>query len=457
MAISIKQLQRYDGFPITGAIGEMVVVAFGGDVGPQLKRALRPSRRVVDISAFDIRNEELFFYAAVFSILACLARADGQFSCGERDVVKRFMRRGLELNATRKDIVARIFHAAYHSEHTLSEFASEFVATFGSDDPAVEMLLDLLVALATADNELSDEEEKLITQAARIFKIPEKRLQAVIRHYCTDKNSPYGVLGCDPSDSNEDIVHRYNELVHHFNRSSSSSDAPAELKESQAAERAAVTQAFEKIAAERGLTIEPLKEDDSSPDPRGRPLAVGLIALLTSVFSLSPTGASAASLAGVTYPDAIEMDGTPLVLNGLGLREATIFAVDVYVAALYLPNRSADPEQILQQPMPKRLSLHFVREVSASQMRDAWKEGVSKNLPEPQRFDAAVESLNRLMPDVQEGDELVFDFFPSGLSVSLNRNHLGDIDDELFARELLRVWLGPKPPNSGLKRGLLGK
>ena len=50
------------------------------------------------------------------------------------------------------------------------------------------------------------------------------------------------------------------------------------------------------------------------------------------------TGVSAMELKGVRMPDQITVAGQPLVLNGMGLRGATISRINVYVAGLYLTN-----------------------------------------------------------------------------------------------------------------------
>ena len=46
---------------------------------------------------------------------------------------------------------------------------------------------------------------------------------------------------------------------------------------------------------------------------------------------------------GVNFPDQAQVDGSTLTLNGLGLRQATMFKVNVYVAALYVAKTSNDP------------------------------------------------------------------------------------------------------------------
>jgi len=44
----------------------------------------------------------------------------------------------------------------------------------------------------------------------------------------------------------------------------------------------------------------------------------------------------------------------------------------------------------------------------------------------------------------------------AGIEVDVNSKVQGTITGDDFARALLAIWLGPKPPNPGLKSGLLG-
>jgi len=54
------------------------------------------------------------------------------------------------------------------------------------------------------------------------------------------------------------------------------------------------------------------------------------------LFSLFVSITQAADLDGVTLPDTMQLDGSELVLNGMGTRKATMFKVKVYVMGLYL-------------------------------------------------------------------------------------------------------------------------
>jgi Chalcone isomerase-like len=77
-------------------------------------------------------------------------------------------------------------------------------------------------------------------------------------------------------------------------------------------------------------------------------LAVALLAL-ASIQHLD-----AASLAGVTLPDTVTVGNTQLLLNGLGLR--TKFMVTVYVAGLYLAQKSSDADAVVKADEAKRMS-----------------------------------------------------------------------------------------------------
>ncbi|HOO76863.1 MAG TPA: chalcone isomerase family protein [bacterium] len=167
----------------------------------------------------------------------------------------------------------------------------------------------------------------------------------------------------------------------------------------------------------------------------------------------------AAELEGVTMPDRIVVDGKDLVLNGMGLREATFFKVDVYVAGLYLQERSSDPGRILDSGGIKRIVMHFVySRVDREKLVEAWGEGLQENLgSDLERLRPALAQLDGWMETVEAGDTMVFTALPGrGLEVEIKGRIKGIIADPDFARLFWAVWLGPEPPNPGLKRGLLG-
>jgi hypothetical protein len=160
---------------------------------------------------------------------------------------------------------------------------------------------------------------------------------------------------------------------------------------------------------------------------------------------------------GVTFPDQIDVDGTTLTLNGLGLRQATAFKVSVYVAGLYLPTSSADADAILSSSTPKALVMQFVRNVGVNDLRRAWNEGFEKNAKaELGELKGRIETFNGWMSDVKTGQNLVLLYKPgTGIDVNVNGAARGTIEGDDFARALFAIWLGD-PPNPEIKAGLLG-
>jgi len=193
---------------------------------------------------------------------------------------------------------------------------------------------------------------------------------------------------------------------------------------------------------------------------RGAPAILAPAARLAVALTLllRAPGAGAAEKEGVRVPDTVMLGDKTLVLNGLGLREATVFDVDVYVAALYLEHRSSDPAQIVASDEAKRLDLVFVRNVDRGDIVDAWKDGFKNNGADMQKLKDRIGRLNAWMTDVKKKDVLTFLYEPGkGLTVVVKGQVKGTIEGVDFQQSFFSIWLGPKPPNKGLKKGLLGK
>jgi hypothetical protein len=164
----------------------------------------------------------------------------------------------------------------------------------------------------------------------------------------------------------------------------------------------------------------------------------------------------AASLAGVTMPDTLQIGSTKLVLNGMGLR--TKFVVKVYVAGLYLEQKSSDAGAILNADAPKRLAMQFVHGASKSQMTNAFQDSFEDNSPDAVKtMKGDVEKFLGAVEPVKDGDQMVFTYVPGvGTTFAINGQDKVTISGAAFAQVLFSVWLGPKPPNADLKKGILG-
>ncbi len=169
-----------------------------------------------------------------------------------------------------------------------------------------------------------------------------------------------------------------------------------------------------------------------------------------------------ASIAGITPPDSVTVDGSTLVLNGAGKRTRYVF-VDVYVGALYLRARSSDAQQVLADPGPKRLSMTLLRSLTADQLAEALRDGMRLNNDADaiarlsSRIDALVATMQAI-GTAPKGDTITLDFLADGTTQIADSGHPQGkpIAGADFQRALLEIWLGDKPAQPDLKQALLG-
>jgi hypothetical protein len=178
--------------------------------------------------------------------------------------------------------------------------------------------------------------------------------------------------------------------------------------------------------------------------------AISLIALT----ALSPV--MAATLADVDFDDSVTVDGKELTLNGLGLRTATAFKVKIYAIGLYLENKSSDPDAIMSSAENKRITMHFLHKVTADELSGGWTEGFENNTRDISGIKDQIAKFNASMRDVKTGESIILNFSGGKVDVLINDTLVDSIEGESFIKAVQAIWLGPKPPNEPLKKGILG-
>ncbi|MDX8406152.1 MAG: chalcone isomerase family protein [Mariprofundus sp.] len=175
------------------------------------------------------------------------------------------------------------------------------------------------------------------------------------------------------------------------------------------------------------------------------------------VLLLLASPAWARDVEGVGLPDSVAVEGQNLILNGAGVR--TKFFFDIYVGALYLRSPVTSTEQVMAAPLPKRVTMNILySEVDREKLVDGWTEGFKKNLSAGAfaELESRLNQFNALFSDARKGDQLLFDFLTDGSTrVVIQSKEAGRIAGADFQQALLKVWLGKKPADSGLKKSLL--
>lgn len=170
--------------------------------------------------------------------------------------------------------------------------------------------------------------------------------------------------------------------------------------------------------------------------------------------------ASAMEVAGVKLADTAQVGSANLQLNGAGIR--TKFFFKIYVGALYLPQKQTSGEAVIADEREHRVALHILHELSSQKLFHAFSEAIeeSHTPAELAALNAPIRQLEQIFDAVKEvkpGDVITLDYLPaSGTQIGVNGVARGTIAGAAFNRALLKIWLGSKPVQDDLKKGMLG-
>jgi len=150
-------------------------------------------------------------------------------------------------------------------------------------------------------------------------------------------------------------------------------------------------------------------------------------------------------------------------LLGIGLRTKTMLKVKVYAIGLYaadsaisgpLKGKAGSPElykQLVNGDFKKMVVMKFVRDVSTSQIRDAFRENLTNAGP---KTDIWLAYFN----DIRSGQEIVISWVPgTGLETKVAGAEKPPLNDQDFAAAVFSIWLGEKPVQEDIKKDLVAR
>ena len=175
--------------------------------------------------------------------------------------------------------------------------------------------------------------------------------------------------------------------------------------------------------------------------------------MLVFMFSAAIAG----TLAGVTLPERATINSSPVMLNGMGLREK--FWIDVYVAGLYLSVPDEDPQRIIRSKTPKRVHSVFIYpSIPKEKMQETLRENLANNPDISRETLNKIEQCLELLEDFRKGDEVIFDYHPEiGTRLIVKGKTKTTVMGDDFMEAIFSIYLGKAPASEQLKSGLLGK
>lgn len=182
---------------------------------------------------------------------------------------------------------------------------------------------------------------------------------------------------------------------------------------------------------------------------------LSVLVLFISFASLS----YAREMKGVNLPDNVTIEGKKCQLNGMGIRKK--FFISVYVCGLYLEAPSNDEKKIISSEQVKRMVLKFIyKKVEKEKLVETWNEGFENNsAPVNSALQTKIKQFNSFFDsDIAGGEEIVLTYIPGkGTEVSFRGKVKGTIEGKDFMEAVFKIWLGNKPADSDLKKGLMGR
>ena len=180
-------------------------------------------------------------------------------------------------------------------------------------------------------------------------------------------------------------------------------------------------------------------------------------AILLAVLVMATLG-NAEEIGGINMPEFLGAGQTKLILNGAGVREK--FFMDLYVAGLYLEEKSGDPKMIIEANKPMAIRLHIISSmITSKKMEKATREGFENatggNI-EP--IKVQIERFISVFRDKIEEDD-IFDLIyvpEKGVEVYKNGKSSSVLDGIAFKNALFGIWLSDKPAQRSLKKAMLG-
>lgn len=204
-----------------------------------------------------------------------------------------------------------------------------------------------------------------------------------------------------------------------------------------------------------------LRSRSHRPGLRLRVAALLVALCATTAAGAVPSPARAVQVEGMRFDDAARVGGKELQLNGTALRAG--FLAKGYVAALYLQEKARNATVVLGTSGAKRLQLRMLRETEPPAIMRSLRRGISDNHSETQvqGLAARLAQFERTLAELgtaHKGDVINLDFSPqTGTVVAINGTPRGrPIPGEDFYQAVLRVFLGERPVDPDVKRGLLG-
>jgi hypothetical protein len=161
----------------------------------------------------------------------------------------------------------------------------------------------------------------------------------------------------------------------------------------------------------------------------------------------------------ISIPAKISLQGENLELNGFAVR--VVKSYKLYLASLYLAEKTTDSNVFLEQNKPIALRIHII---SALVQRSRWEHTITQGTLNSTAgnitgLESRIERMKTIVKSEYKDDDIfLFVYSPAKKTtfIYLNDTQIEAIEGEDFKKAFFGIYFGEKPWSQVLKDGMLG-
>ncbi|MDZ7685823.1 MAG: TerB family tellurite resistance protein [Gammaproteobacteria bacterium] len=131
-----------------GGLGFVIGGPIGAILGAALGHTAFDAQQGGGFGFTRLEQKQSLYFAAVFSMLGKLAKADGVVSRHEIDIIEQVMRDNFRFSPQARTLAIEIFNTAKDFEEPFERFAQQFADEFGHAREVLVSIVDLLLVVA---------------------------------------------------------------------------------------------------------------------------------------------------------------------------------------------------------------------------------------------------------------------------------------------------------------------
>ena len=151
------------GFLLGGPLGALVGAAFGHNFDKGMDRVT--DAKGIEWGLGNQQRIQTAFFTATFSVMGCIAKADGRVSPDEIRLARTVMDH-LQLNAHLRKAAEKLFNEGKKSDFPLDDLLQQFRSEVGRRTTLTQMFMEIQLQVAYADGTLHPAEQKILLHIA---------------------------------------------------------------------------------------------------------------------------------------------------------------------------------------------------------------------------------------------------------------------------------------------------